>query len=45
MRQIVDDASYVYLYNPDVVQGYKGVAGYEPRPDRAVRFKDARLEG
>ena len=45
VRRIVDDASYVYLYNPDVVQGWKGVEGYAPRPDRAVRFKDARLAG
>ncbi|MDP9497750.1 MAG: ABC transporter substrate-binding protein [Actinomycetota bacterium] len=40
VRRIVDDASYVYLYNPEVVQGWKGLQGYVPRPDRAVRFKD-----
>ena len=44
-EQIVDDASYVYLYNPDVVQAWTpDLQGYEARPDRAVRFKDVRLE-
>ncbi|MEF3120787.1 ABC transporter substrate-binding protein [Kocuria flava] len=44
-ERIVDDASYVYLYNPDVVQAWAPeLEGYEPRPDRAVRFKDVRLE-
>lgn len=44
-ERIVDDASYVYLYNPDVVQAWAPeLEGYEPRPDRAVRFKDVRFE-
>ncbi|MER7457888.1 ABC transporter substrate-binding protein [Micromonospora sp. NPDC126480] len=43
-KQIVDDASYIYLYNPDVVQGWsKQVTGYEVRTDRAIRFRDVAL--
>jgi peptide/nickel transport system substrate-binding protein len=42
---IVDDASYVYLYNPNVVQAWtEELHGYEARPDRAVRFNDVWLE-
>ncbi len=38
-KQIVDDASYIYLYNPDVVQGWSTkVSGYQVRTDRAIRF-------
>ena len=41
---IVDEASYVFLYNPDVVHGWgPDVAGYEARPDRAIRFRDVEL--
>ncbi|MGY3520533.1 ABC transporter substrate-binding protein [Micromonospora sp. PTRAS2] len=44
-KQIVDDASYVYLYNPDVVQGWsKQVTGYQVRSDRAIRFRDVGLD-
>ncbi|QOC91995.1 ABC transporter substrate-binding protein [Micromonospora craniellae] len=43
-KQIVDDASYIYLYNPDVAQGWSsGLTGYEVRTDRAIRFRDAAL--
>ncbi len=36
---IVDDASYIYLYNPDVVQAWTpGLSGYEIRADRAINF-------
>ncbi len=43
---IVDDASYVYLYNPDVVQGWSpDVQGYTARSDRAIRFRDVELDG
>ncbi|MEV2237274.1 ABC transporter substrate-binding protein [Micromonospora sp. NPDC049891] len=43
-KQIVDDASYIYLYNPDVAQGWsKQVSGYEVRTDRAIRFRDVAL--
>lgn len=46
VRQIVDDASYVYLYNPQVVQGWTpDVEGYQARPDRAIRFRDVSLAG
>jgi peptide/nickel transport system substrate-binding protein len=41
---IVDDASYIYLYNPDVIQGWAPeVSGYEVRADRAIRFETASL--
>jgi peptide/nickel transport system substrate-binding protein len=41
---IVDDASYTYLYNPEVVQGWSSnLEGYEIRGDRAVRFHKASL--
>ncbi len=41
---IVDEASYIYLYNPDVVQGWSpDLSGYEVRGDRAIRFRDASL--
>ncbi|WFE65574.1 ABC transporter substrate-binding protein [Micromonospora sp. WMMD714] len=43
-KQIVDDASYIYLYNPDVVQGWSTkVTGYRVRTDRAIRFRDVAL--
>ncbi|GIJ78702.1 ABC transporter substrate-binding protein [Micromonospora phaseoli] len=43
-KQIVDDASYIYLYNPDVAQGWSTrVSGYEVRTDRAIRFRDVAL--
>ena len=43
-KQIVDDASYIYLYNPDVVQGFSNkLQGYTARPDRAIRFAGASL--
>jgi peptide/nickel transport system substrate-binding protein len=41
---IVDQASYIYLYNPDVIQAYStNLHGYTVRPDRAVRFSEASL--
>jgi peptide/nickel transport system substrate-binding protein len=41
---IVDQASYIYLYNPDVIQGYSDkLHGYTVRSDRAIRFNDASL--
>jgi len=44
VTRIVDDASYVYLYNPDVVHAWgPDVDGYEVRPDRAIRFRDVEL--
>ena len=42
--QIADDASYVYLYNPDVVQAWvPEVTGYVARGDGAIRFRDVGL--
>jgi peptide/nickel transport system substrate-binding protein len=41
---IVDDVSYLYLYNPDVVQAWApGLTGYEIRADKAVNFEDVEL--
>ncbi|WP_432509750.1 ABC transporter substrate-binding protein [Kineococcus sp. SYSU DK001] len=38
-KQIVDDVSYLYLYNPDAVQAWKpGITGYDVRADKAVNF-------
>jgi peptide/nickel transport system substrate-binding protein len=43
---IVDEASYIYLYNPDVVQAWTPeVEGYTVRSDRAIRFRDVSLTG
>jgi peptide/nickel transport system substrate-binding protein len=43
-KMIVDDASYIYLYNPDVATAWSPkVHGFTPRPDRAVRFRDVSL--
>ena len=43
-EMIVDDASYIYLYNPDVVQAWvPGLSGYEVRPDRAINFEQVVL--
>ena len=42
---IADDVSYIYLYNPDVVQAWStGVQGYEVMPNRAIRFRDVTLD-
>ena len=41
---IIDEASYIYLYNPDVVQAWApGLTGYDIRPDRAINFEQVRL--
>ncbi len=41
---IVDDVSYLYLYNPDVVQAWApGLEGYEIRADKAINFETVRL--
>ncbi|AYY12741.1 ABC transporter substrate-binding protein [Actinobacteria bacterium YIM 96077] len=43
-EMIVDDVSYLYLYNPDVVQAWvPGLDGYEVRPDRATEFENVTL--
>jgi peptide/nickel transport system substrate-binding protein len=46
VKMIVDDNSYTYLYNPDVVQAWTpDVSGYTVRSDRAIRFADVSLGG
>jgi peptide/nickel transport system substrate-binding protein len=43
-KMIVDDVSYLYLYNPDVVQAWApGLEGYQIRADRAINFEDVEL--
>lgn len=43
-RKIADDASYIYLYNPDIVQAWAPqLKGYKVRSDGAIRFRDAVL--
>jgi peptide/nickel transport system substrate-binding protein len=38
-ERIVDLASYIYFYNPDIVQAWSPeVSGYETRADQATRF-------
>lgn len=40
VRRIVDDVSYLHLYNTDVVQAWvPGLTGLALRPDRAVNFE------
>ena len=41
---IVDDVSYLYLYNPDVVHAWApGLSGYTIRADKAINFEDVEL--
>ena len=41
---IVDEVSYLYLYNPDVVQAWSdSVEGYVARGDQAIRFRDVSI--
>jgi peptide/nickel transport system substrate-binding protein len=41
---IVDDVSYLYLYNPDVVQAWApGLEGYQIRADKAINFETVQL--
>ena len=43
-KMIVDDVSYLYLYNPDVVQAWTpGLKGYTIRADRAINFENVTL--
>jgi peptide/nickel transport system substrate-binding protein len=42
---IVDEVSYAFLYNPDIVQAWQPrLTDYEVRSDAAIRWVDARLE-
>jgi len=41
---IADEASYIYLYNPSVIQAWSPkVEGYAVRSDAAIRFRDTSL--
>ncbi|WP_457149180.1 ABC transporter substrate-binding protein [Mycobacterium sp. URHB0021] len=41
---IADEVSYIYLYNPSVIQAWTtGLSGYQARRDGAVRFRTATL--
>jgi peptide/nickel transport system substrate-binding protein len=43
-KLIVDDVSYLYLYNPDVVQAWApGLTGYQARADKAINFENVEL--
>ena len=43
---IADQVSYLYLYNPSVIQGWTpNLTGYEARRDGAIRFRTASLNG
>jgi peptide/nickel transport system substrate-binding protein len=43
---IADQVSYLYLYNPSVIQAWTTrLSGYEARRDGAVRFRTASLTG
>jgi len=44
-KQIVDDAPYIYLYNPLNINAYSPVVnGYMARPDQAIRFLETWLD-
>ncbi|MPZ89268.1 MAG: ABC transporter substrate-binding protein, partial [Nitriliruptorales bacterium] len=46
VQQIVEDNSYLYLYNPDVVEAWSpDLEGYTIRPDRAINFETVQLGG
>lgn len=43
---IADNVSYIYLYNPSVIQAWTPeLQGYEARRDGAIRFRTAELAG
>ncbi len=44
-KMIVDDAPYIYLYNPDQINAYRDyVKGFAARSDQAIRFVSAWLD-
>ncbi len=44
-QMIVDDASYIYLYNPDNINAWRDeVGGYTTRGDNAIRFEETTLQ-
>ena len=43
-KLIVDEASYIYLYNPDNINAWRNeVGGYATRGDNAIRFEETTL--
>ena len=41
---VADEASYIYLYNPAVIQAWSPkLTGYEARSDKAIRFGSASI--
>jgi peptide/nickel transport system substrate-binding protein len=43
---IADQVSYIYLYNPSVIQAWTtSLSGYQARRDGAIRFRTASLAG
>lgn len=43
-KLIVDEASYIYLYNPDNINAWRDeVGGYSTRGDNAIRFEETTL--
>lgn len=43
---IADDVSYLYLYNPSVIQAWStNLTGYDARRDKAIRFGAASMTG
>jgi peptide/nickel transport system substrate-binding protein len=43
---IADQVSYIYLYNPSVIQAWSAnLSGYDARRDKAIRFRTASLTG
>ncbi|WP_066897753.1 ABC transporter substrate-binding protein [Mycolicibacterium houstonense] len=43
--RIADEVSYIYLYNPSVIQAWgNNLSGYQVRRDGAVRFRTADLD-
>lgn len=41
---IADECSYIYLYNPSVIQAWNtAMSGYEARRDKAIRFRTAAI--
>ncbi len=41
---IADEVSYIYLYNPAVIQAWSpSLTGYEARRDKAIRFREAAM--
>lgn len=45
-ERIVDDNSYIYIYNPDVVHAWvPELSGFVTRPDKAINFETVQLSG